>query len=156
MTRLREQTARQVLDTIPLVMRTIRAEFRSQRSNDLSVPQFRTLAYLDSNDGASLSSLANHIGLTLPSMSKLVDELVSRDLVQRNEYQQDRRRICLCLTTQGKSELEAVHSHTEAFLAGKLSSLSNEELTTIAHALQILKDLFVSEHSQSPATQTKE
>ncbi len=147
MSKLVEETARQVLDTIPLVMRTIRAEFRGQRSSDLSVPQFRALAYIDSNNGASLSSLANHIGLTLPSMSKLVDGLVSRGLVARDEYLEDRRKICLGLTPQGKRELEAVHNHTEAFLAERLSNLTKEELASINHSLQILKDLFVSIHS---------
>ena len=155
MSKLLEETSRQVLDTVPLVMRTIRTEFRNQRSGDLSVPQFRTLAFINGNDGASLSSLANHIGLTLPSMSKLVDELVNRGLVDREEYRQDRRRICLRLTSQGKNELEVVHNHTQAFLAGKMSSLTNEELTTIARSLQILNDLFVSVHSTKPASQSK-
>jgi DNA-binding MarR family transcriptional regulator len=144
MTQSVEEAARQVLDTIPLVMRTIRAEFRSQRSNDLSVPQFRALAYIESNDGVSLSSLANHIGLTLPSMSKLVDGLVSRRLVDREEYQEDRRRVCLRITSQGKSELKAVHDHTQAYLAEKMAGLTKEELVTVTHALQILKDLFAS------------
>jgi DNA-binding MarR family transcriptional regulator len=151
-----DETARQVLDTVPLVMRTIRTEFRSQRSNDLSVAQFRTLAYIDSNDGASLSSLAGYIGLTLPSMSKLVDGMVSRGLVARNEYVEDRRRICLRLTPQGKSELETVHKHTEAFLANKLSSLTKEELASITHSLQILKDLFVAVPVTKPTSHTKE
>ncbi|MGE5374180.1 MAG: MarR family winged helix-turn-helix transcriptional regulator [Bacteroidota bacterium] len=144
MSELAEEAARQVLDTIPLVMRTIRAEFRDQRSNDLSVPQFRALAYINSNDGSSLSSLANHIGLTLPSMSKLVDGLVSRGLVARDEYLEDRRRICLRITLQGKSELETVHDHTEAFLSDKMSGLTPEDLAKITQSLQILKDLFVS------------
>lgn len=144
MSELAEEAARQVLDTIPLVMRTIRAEFRDQRSNDLSVPQFRALAYINSNDGSSLSSLANHIGLTLPSMSKLVDGLVSRGLVARDEYLEDRRRICLRITLQGKSELETVHDQTEAFLSDKMSGLTPEDLAKITQSLQILKDLFVS------------
>lgn len=144
MSELAEEAARQVLDTIPLVMRTIRAQFRDQRSNDLSVPQFRALAYINSNDGSSLSSLANHIGLTLPSMSKLVDGLVSRGLVARDEYLEDRRRICLRITLQGKSELETVHDQTEAFLSDKMSGLTREDLAKITQSLQILKDLFVS------------
>ncbi len=145
--KLVDEAARQVLDSVPLVMRTIRAEFRRQRSSDLSVPQFRTLAYVDSNDGASLSSVANYIGLTLPSMSKLVDDLVSRGLVIRDEHQADRRRICLSLTSQGRSELETVHNHTQTILAEKLSSLTKEELDSITHSLQVLSDLFAPYHS---------
>ena len=154
--KLVEDTARQVLDTVPTVMRTIRAEFRGQRSADLSVPQFRTLAFIKNNDGASLSSLANHIGLTLPSMSKLIDGMVSRGLVDRDEHREDRRRICLRLTPQGKSELEAAHSHTQAFLADKMSGLTKEELTTITHSMQILRELFISERVKKSTFQGKD
>src|SRR5512135_2320831 len=136
-----EETARQVLEIVPAVMRTIRAEFRSQRSRDLSVAQFRTLAYIKNNDGASLSSLAAHIGLTLPSMSKLIDGLVSRGLVTRNSDQEDRRKICLCLTAIGKDELESAYEHTQAFLIDKLSGLAKEDLDMVGRSMQILKSL---------------
>ena len=154
MSKIIEDTAQQVLDTIPLVMRTIRAEFRSQRSAELSVPQFRTLAFIKNNDGASLSSLAAHIGLTLPSMSKLIDGMVSRGFVGRDEHSEDRRRICLRLTSQGKSELEAAHNHTQAFLADKMSGLTSEELKTITRSMQILRELFISGHAEKSTLQS--
>ena len=145
MTKLVEETAHQVLDIVPVVMHTIRSEFRGQRSTDLSVPQFRALAYIKKNDGASLSSLATHIGLTLPSMSKLIDGLVSRGLVARNEHQGDRRKIYLQLTAAGKSELETAYAHTEKFLVNKLSMLAKEDLNTVLCSMQILGTLFGSD-----------
>ena len=48
--------------------------------------QFRTLAFVDANQGASLSEVAGHIGLGLPSMSKLVDALVNRELLTRDVH----------------------------------------------------------------------
>jgi DNA-binding MarR family transcriptional regulator len=146
MSKITEETAHQVLEVVPAVMRTIRAEFRGERSTNLSVPQFRALAYIKNNNGASLSSLARHIGLTLPSMSKLIDDLVSRGLVARNEHQEDRRKICLQLTPTGKKELEAAYDHTQAFLVKKLSGLAKEDLNTVLCSMQILSELFVSDH----------
>jgi DNA-binding MarR family transcriptional regulator len=148
MSKIVEDTAKQVLDTVPLIMRTIRVEFRDQRSTDLSVPQFRALAYIRNNDGASLSSLATHLGLTLPSMSKLIDGLAGRGLVARNSHNEDRRKICLQLTSTGKSELEAAYNHTQAFLANKISDLSKEDLSTISRSMQILNTLFIADHPE--------
>ncbi|HVN16348.1 MAG TPA: MarR family transcriptional regulator [Anaerolineales bacterium] len=156
MSKLVEETAHQVLETVPMVMRTIRAEFRGQRSADLSVPQFRALAFIKNNDGASLSNLADHIGLTLPSMSKLIDGLVGRGLVSRDAHHEDRRRICLRLTTQGKNELDASYSRTQAFLADQLCELTKDELNMITRSMQILKGLFVSSHIEKSAIQEKE
>src|SRR5690242_4427095 len=115
MSKVVEETAQQILEIVPIVMRTIRAEFHEERSSDLSVAQFRALAYIKNNDGASLSSLAAHIGLTLPSMSKLIDGLVSRELVIRSSHSADRRKICLQLTGAGRSKLAAAYKHTQAF-----------------------------------------
>ena len=151
MSKITEETAHQVLDVVPAIMRTIRTEFRGERSTNLSVPQFRTLAYIKDNNGASLSSLAAHIGLTLPSMSKLIDELVSRGLVVRNEHQEDRRKICLQLTPAGKKELEAAYEHTQAFLVKKLSGLAKEDLDTVLCSMEILSKLFVSDQLEKSA-----
>jgi MarR family transcriptional regulator for hemolysin len=147
MARIIEDAAQQVLEIVPLVMRTIRAEFRGQRSSDLSVAQFRTLAFIKNNDGASLSTLAAHIGLTLPSMSKLVDGLVSRGLVSRSSGRDDRRKICLQLTVAGQTELESAYSHTQTFLVNKISGLAKDDLNTIIRSMQILKNLFASDRT---------
>ncbi|MCX5999878.1 MAG: hypothetical protein NTU41_09910, partial [Chloroflexi bacterium] len=60
-----------LMDVVPLVMRRIRMEMRRQGMPGLSVPQLRALIYLYRNEGASHSELAEHIGLGLPSMSKM-------------------------------------------------------------------------------------
>lgn len=137
--------AGQVLEVVPLVMRTIRAQLRSHRRADISVPQLRAMGYIDLNDGASLSDLAGHIGLTLPSMSKLIDGLVARRLVTRTAHSLDRRRICLSLTPLGREELRAAHRFTEKFLADRLAGLTDDDLSSISHAMQVLKGLFSQE-----------
>ena len=119
MTKDAQDAAQQVMDVVPVVMRTMRAKLRERRAADISVPQFRTMAYINRNNGASLSDLSAHIGLTLPSMSKLVDGLVSRNLISRIGDSQDRRKICLSLTPQGRDELKAAYGHTQKYIAGK-------------------------------------
>ena len=60
-----------------------RATCAATAAADLSVPQFRTLLFLRRHPGASLSEVAEHIGLTLPSISKMIDRLEARDLLAR-------------------------------------------------------------------------
>jgi len=137
-----DKCAREVLETVPLVMRTVRAEMRRHRTADLSVPQFRTLNFLHRQAGASLSQVAEHVGLTLPSMSLLVDGLVERKLILRNTHAADRRRITLTLTARGQSVLEAAHGATQAALAEKLAALSAKDRMIVAQAMQALRPLF--------------
>jgi DNA-binding MarR family transcriptional regulator len=134
--------AQEILDVVPVVMRTIRAELRRHRTADLSVPQFRTLAFIDRCADASLSDVAEHIGLTLPSMSKIVDGLVARKLVTRQTHATDRRRMMLALTPRGQTALQASREATRACLAEDLTGLTERQRETIAQALEILRPVF--------------
>ena len=150
MTQAVQRASQLVLEAVPVVMRTIRAQLRTHRRIDISVPQFRAMGYIDRNDGASLSELASHIGLTLPSMSKLIDGLVIRKLVARSADSQDRRRICLSLTPLGREELRAALRSTEKFLADRIAGLPENELVSISDAMQVLKRLFAEVQEQFP------
>ncbi|HZQ05576.1 MAG TPA: MarR family winged helix-turn-helix transcriptional regulator [Anaerolineae bacterium] len=139
-----EHVAAQVVEVVPLVMRSIREHMRKHRQSDLTVTQFRTLGFIDRNAGASLSDVADHIGLALPSMSKLIDGLVRRKLVVREFDTIDRRRVTLSLTARGRSILETARSETRAVMTQTLASLERNELETILAAMQVLRPLFTS------------
>jgi DNA-binding MarR family transcriptional regulator len=104
--------------------------------------QFRTLAFVDANQGASLSEAAGHIGLGLPSMSKQVDALVNHQLLTRETHGKDRRRICLALTAEGKRALEEAYQHTQSFFADKFAELTEEERSQVFEAMDLMKKLF--------------
>ena len=138
-----DECARQLLDTTPQVMRFIRAEMRSHRGHDLSVPQFRTLTFVSRNPEVSLSHLAQHLGLTLPSTSKLVDGLANQKVITRRESKEDRRRLTLCLTKGGEEILRMAREATQNYLKDVLGGLSADELSTIIRAMNLLQPLFM-------------
>jgi len=138
-----DECARQLLDTTPQIMRFIRAEMRSHRGHDLSVPQFRTLTFVNRNPEVSLSNLADHLGLTLPSTSKLVDGLVNQKVVTRRESKEDRRRLTLALTKNGQDILRVAREATQNHLKDVLHELSADELSTIIRAMNLLQPLFM-------------
>ena len=142
-----EECARQMVEAVPFVMLAIRTEMRSQRGSDLSVPQFRVLVYLNRHAGASLSDIAEHMGLTLPSMSKMIDGLVARNLVVRRMHPEDRRRVTLALTDSGRGAMQSAYQFTESRLARRLAVLSVTERQTISQAMQLLTAVFVPGHA---------
>ncbi len=137
-----EECAREVLDVVPLVMRAIRAEMRSHRTPDLSVPQFRALLFLKRNPGASLSAVSDHLGLTPPSASKLVDGLVARGLVARQVSPTDRRRVMLVVTPPGAAILESAAQATQNHLARSLAQLDDDGRAAVLEGMQALRTLF--------------
>jgi len=131
-----------VMDTIPLVMRSVVAEAHKVQATELSVPQFCALMFIKDHEGISLSSVAEHRGTTLSSTSKLVDGLVERGYVTRDIAGTDRRRVILAITESGEAVLESVHQVAIARLAERLAILSATERSTIVRAMELLQSIF--------------
>jgi DNA-binding MarR family transcriptional regulator len=87
---------------------------------DLSLPQYRVLALLAEGTAGS-STLANRLSVSPPSVTAVVDGLVSRGLVVRTPHAADRRRLDLELTNVGERLLadadESVNARLEAIAA---------------------------------------
>jgi DNA-binding MarR family transcriptional regulator len=136
------ECAGEVLDVVPLAMRVIRAQLRKHGAREVSVPQFRTLVYLNRHEGTSLSEVAEHIGLSLPSMSVLIDGLVVRGLIVRQTHPEDRRRMTLGLTDRGRRAFRIAHEATASYLEEKLGQISATERRTVIEAMQVLREVF--------------
>ena len=131
------------METIPLVMRFIRADMRDRKATELSVPQFRTLA-LDRNPGASLVGLSEHLGVTCATASANTERLVQRNFVHRCDHPSERRRVSLKLTPDGKAHLDAARDLTRAYITDLLNSLSVEQIAKIDDSLALLYQVFES------------
>ncbi len=137
-----DQAAAELMEAMPAIMQFMRTEMRSQREPSLSVPQFRVLAFLSRHPNASLSEVADHIGITRASASAMVDRLVQRGLVDRQEDPSERRHIMLKLTLTGSDLLESMRNSTRQTIAGLLNKLTPEELNYISAGLVLLGQVF--------------
>ncbi len=72
---------------------------------DLSLPQYRILILLDEGKVAA-SALADRLAVSRPSVTAVVDGLVTRGLVERHHDPADRRRVGHDLTAEGRRLLE--------------------------------------------------
>src|SRR5437763_9991505 len=118
-----DECARAMLDGLPPVMWFIRRNMRQQRIGGLSVPQFRALCLLARFPTASLSHVAEHLGSSQPSASRLISGLVTRGLVAREECADDRRQVTLVLTPKGKQVQASAHRATQERLAEEIAHL---------------------------------
>jgi DNA-binding MarR family transcriptional regulator len=137
------QCAVEILEIIPVIMGSLRCQMRRDPANALTIVQFRVLAFLDRHKTASLSQIADHLGLGLPTTSKIVDGLVNTHLVERNGDPSDRRRVSLELNAAGRKALGATRSTAQKHLARMLAGLTAPERARVVEAMQSLRSLFV-------------
>ena len=133
-----------MLEVVPSVMRVIRHHMRSHRLPRMSVLQFRALAFLDHYGSATLSAVCEHIGTTLPSLSRTIQTLVNRQLVERQTGLPDRRTVCLEITDKGRQVLRFARQGTARQLADLMGSLSHNQLCQLKLAMTLLKQVFAS------------
>jgi DNA-binding MarR family transcriptional regulator len=136
----RLECAAQILKTVPMMLGAIRRRIRQDNpAARVSMPQFGILIFLRRNEGATLSDLADHLGLLRPTMSKMVHAMVERGLVTRQAHPRDRRRVRLGLTEAGKQCFDAHESRMRLSLAEMIKPFSAEERQTVTRAMLIVQ-----------------
>ena len=128
-----------VLDVIPSVMRIIRREVRNE-AHELTVPQMRILAHVDRGI-ATAGELAELQGVSLPAISKLIDSMVKRELVERKYRDGNRKQIFLSLTEKGRGRFKKTRAAVQAKLRARIEKLSAKERAALRRGLASLSAL---------------
>ena len=134
-----------MLDGLPQVMWHIRRHMRRNRTHGLSIPAFRTLVLLDRFPNASLSLIADNLGASLPTSSRIVAGLVRKGMVRRAISSADRRQVALLLSSKGREVLEFARKQTQNELASHLRDLSAVERTAVVQSMELLASVFGSQ-----------
>ncbi|GHE01178.1 MarR family transcriptional regulator [Defluviimonas sp. 20V17] len=117
-------------------------EFIAQRIKavGLSVEQYRILEALTQTDGRSMGSLAAVVFVDSPTLTKIVDRMVSSGLVYRAPDANDRRKVLIYRARRGAQIFESL-SGVEAELQAELARvLGDEGLERLTAGLKRLLD----------------
>ena len=103
----------------------------SLRENGLSSQQWRVIRALNEEEGLDITELANRCFLLMPSLSRIIQNLEKRELVNRNQSSLDNRKSVISITEPGKKLFQKIAPKsvehydliTEKFGYGKLELL---------------------------------
>ena len=119
--------------------------FEAVGTLELSLTQLKLLGHLaDVSEPISLKEAAEFVHVSLPAASRLVEDLVRRGFVERNEDAEDRRMKRVALTADGAtviSRLNAARYRRLVQFAETLSDTEHEQLATALSTLMQRDDL---------------
>jgi DNA-binding MarR family transcriptional regulator len=98
----------------------------------------KLLSAIATEEPATLGDVAKSVGRGAPAVSRSVDALVRAGLVERTQDPNNRRRLALRLTQQGREQLTKRIAGGPA-LRGKLERLAHSELRALERAIEILE-----------------
>lgn len=135
---LAEEAAHRLLRLAPRVVQAARHYLRAQNLGGITLPQLRALAYVLRQPESPLGELAEHLAITAPSASALVDRLVKQGLLEAKIPPENRRRVSLVITPDGERIVTQAMRLWQAELARRLTPLTEEELRAAISALDSL------------------
>ena len=138
-----DQTARLLATLVPRLNRAFRGQVRPAAG--LSMPQFITLRALR-HGPLSAGQLAQRFGVSRPTITRMVDGLVKKGLVERHVGPEDRRVALTSLTVQGREMLEATEDRATSAMADLLATLPPDRLARLEIALADLANLLEERH----------
>ncbi len=145
-----QNCAERLLNLTPRLMQTLRVEMRAGRPPELTVPQFRSLVFYENHPRGALSAAAEHLGLGMPSASKVVESLVARGLLKRNHNSRDRRRVDVTLTPAGEDVLSRSRAAATAVFTRRLAGLTPLELEVLFAVLGRLQEIVGADDAGRP------
>ncbi|HMF92685.1 MAG TPA: MarR family transcriptional regulator [Vicinamibacterales bacterium] len=136
------ESAREILEIIPLVMRTVAAQLRA--AGELPAPAHFGLLSVLSVRPRMLTELASVQGVSLATMSSSISAMVDRGWVKRTAPEDDRRVVMIEVTATGRAALERVSRAAEAHLAEMLSPLDVPARRRLLGGLGVLRKVFAA------------
>ena len=108
------------LHTFVVHMNVIVRRVASQ--NNLSLSQYFALTNISSS-GISMSDLSSLLGVDNSTLTRNINILIKRDLVDKNQSNEDKRGYMITLSTKGSSIVQSLESQIESILDDFIDSV---------------------------------
>jgi len=124
--------------TASRVLVAIAARSLADAGEEVTLTQYRSLVLLASRGPQGIAALAEAVGVTAPTASRLCERLVRKGLVRRRIDRRDRRQVRIALTGAGRELVDAVTANRRTQIADLLSSMPATDRAQVVAALRRL------------------
>lgn len=101
----------------------------------LTLPQYFAMSALEDNGTCMMSGMGEELGLTMGTVTGIVDRLVRENLVERCSDNSDRRIVLARLTQKGLKLIRRIHQDRVETLTESLRAMDKEEIATFTELL---------------------
>lgn len=117
------------------VLVAVAARSLSDVAEEVTLTQYRTLVVLASRGPQHLAGLAEAVGVTPATATRMCDRLVRKGLIRRREERGDRRLLRVALTEKGRSLVDTVTDRRRRDIERMISEIPPDEQAVLIQAL---------------------
>ena len=120
---------------------------------EFTLPLMATLLLLEEEKELTIKQIAELLGRSVSTTSRLVDQLVERDLISRREDEHDRRMKRVAITENGRKLISTLEQRRADAQIAVMEFLSANERAEVARGMALLAEASLRrshyEHSES-------
>ena len=109
-----------------------------QGAFDVTIDQWSILKILYEEDAMTQKEIAERSGKDQPTLTRIVDILIKKQLAQRVEHPEDRRCLHLKLTEVGKAKVEELSPAVKSIRMKAWENLSEEDFESFTRILNTI------------------
>ena len=132
----------QVLVSLRKIIRAIDLHSkRLERESGLTGPQLLLMQCIYINGEITAGVIAREISLSQATVTTIIDRLESKGLLKRERNQEDKRKVMISLTDEGKVALEKAPTLMQESFISRFDHLEEREQNLILSSLQRVADM---------------
>jgi len=113
-----------------------------QFGTDITSHHLMIMKALQDSEMLHSSEIAEMVAIARPQMTHSIDRLIDLGMVERQLDIEDRRKIDIRLTQQGRDTLEKLDVVIKGRMKEKLSSFSDDEMKKLAESFEYIAETF--------------
>jgi DNA-binding MarR family transcriptional regulator len=135
--------AKQLERLLPsLIKASKKLEEKRLGTYSLTLPQFFAMMVLENNGSCMMKELGEELGLSLGTVTGIVDRLIREGLAERFPDAEDRRVVRARLSEKGRKLMRTIHEERRRALARRLQNLGENELENLMTLITKISQLF--------------
>jgi len=132
-----DQMLDDIYNVVPLFHRTLLKPENSTH-NPMS-PDFKVMGIVMRHGPLPMSSIGHWLGISKPNMTTIIDKLISKGRVERQQNPKDRRIVEVSLTAEGKRYMQDCWREVRESIKAMLSILSEKEIDSLYASLENIR-----------------
>lgn len=109
----------------------VAAESLADVADEVTLTQYRTLVVLASRGPQRLSDLADAVGVTSATATRMCDRLIRKKLIHRRTQREDRRNVRITLSAKGQQLVDGVTQNRRNRIQQIVETISAQDQETL-------------------------
>lgn len=134
--------------TFNSILRTEEKSLNNRFTQGLTITEVHTIVAVGLYEAQPMNVVAARLEITLATLTIAVNKLAAKGYMERTRDEEDRRKVRVSLTTEGRKVVRAHNMFHQQMISEALEELSDEEERIFEQALTKVKHFFDSQNDK--------